>query len=52
MFKQFLTDESGQDFVDYAILIGLAAAVAMAVIPATRDAIISAFNKAIAALGA
>ncbi len=54
-FIGFLRDrrsEKGQDFPEYALILGTIAVVALAVLAPLRTAIINAFNFAIAALQA
>lgn len=57
-FKRFFhfirsaRSEKGQDFPEYALILGTVAVVALAVLAPLRQAIITAFNFAIAALQA
>ena len=51
-FKKFIVEESGQDFAEYALLLGAIAVVALAVISAYKTELMNAFNNAIAALQA
>jgi Flp pilus assembly pilin Flp len=44
--------QKGQDFAEYALILGTIAIVALAVLAPLREAIITAFNIAIAALQA
>ena len=48
--QQFLADDSGQDFAEYALILGAIAVVALAVIANYRSELTNAFNKAITAL--
>lgn len=50
--KKFIADPSGQDFAEYALLLGAIAVVALAVISAYKTELMEAFNNAIAALQA
>lgn len=50
LLKEFLADEEGQDFAEYALILGAIAVVAIAVIANYRDQLTNAFNKAIEAL--
>ncbi|MEJ2710658.1 MAG: Flp family type IVb pilin [Anaerolineales bacterium] len=45
-------DEKGQDFPEYALILGTIAVVALAVLAPLRQAILTAFNFAISALQA
>ncbi len=49
-FKRFLADDSGQDFAEYALILGAIGVVAIAVIVRYRDELIAAFNAGIEAL--
>lgn len=54
-FVQFVRSEhseKGQDFPEYALILGTVAVIALAVLAPLRQAIINAFNFAIAALQA
>lgn len=54
-FPRFLKrerSEKGQDFPEYALILGTIAIIALAVLAPLRTAIINAFNFAIAALQA
>jgi Flp pilus assembly pilin Flp len=54
-FMQYLRSDrsqKGQDFPEYALILGTIAIVALAVLAPLREAIITAFNFAIAALQA
>lgn len=48
----FLADSEGQDFAEYALLLGAIAVVALAVIASYKNELLNAFNRAIAALQA
>ncbi len=48
--KHFLADDSGQDFAEYALILGAIGVVAIAVIVRYRDELIAAFNAGIEAL--
>jgi len=48
--KRFLLDESGQDFAEYALILGAIGVVAIAVIVRYRNELIAAFNAGIEAL--
>ena len=50
--KRFLADSEGQDFAEYALLLGAIAVVALAVISSYKNELLNAFNRAIAALQA
>ena len=52
MLIQFMQEEEGQDFAEYALIIGAIAVVALAVLYNYRTELIAAFNAAIAALRA
>lgn len=49
-FLAFLKDDEGQDFAEYALILGAIAVVAIAVIANYRNQLTNAFNKAIEAL--
>jgi Flp pilus assembly pilin Flp len=51
-FLQSERSEKGQDFPEYALILGTIAIVALAVLAPLRTAIITAFNFAISALQA
>ena len=51
-FTRSERSEKGQDFPEYALILGTVAVVALAVLAPLRQAIITAFNFAIAALQA
>lgn len=48
--KAFLKDDEGQDFAEYALILGAVAVVAIAVIANYRTELTNAFNRAIEAL--
>ena len=50
--KRFLKDDHGQDFAEYALILGAIAVVALAVLASYKNELINAFNRAIAALQA
>ena len=50
IFQHFLQDDSGQDFAEYALILGAIAVVAIAVIANYRTELTNAFNTAIQAL--
>ena len=50
--RRFFQDEQGQDFAEYALILGAVAVVALAVLASYRQELINAFNKAIEALQA
>ena len=50
--KRFLADTEGQDFAEYALILGAIAVVALAVISSYKMELTNAFNQAIAALQA
>ena len=47
---EFLRDEEGQDFAEYALILGAVGVVAIAVIVRYREELIAAFNQGIEAL--
>ncbi len=47
---RFLRDENGQDFAEYALLLGAIGAIALAVISTFKDSITAGFNKGIEAM--
>jgi Flp pilus assembly pilin Flp len=49
---QFLSDEEGQDFAEYALILGAVGVVALAVIVRYRNELMAAFNQGIEALRA
>lgn len=51
LFK-FIKDQAGQDFAEYALLLGAVGVVALAVIVRYREELIAAFESGIAALRA
>ena len=52
--RRFLCDESGEDLIEYGLLVAFAASVAIAVVAADpigfKDALVAAFNRAVTAL--
>lgn len=48
--KRFILDESGQDFAEYALILGAIGVVAIAVIVRYRTELIAAFNAGIQGL--
>ena len=50
MFKRFIREEDGQDFAEYALILGAIGVVAIAVIARYRNELIAAFNAGIEAL--
>jgi Flp pilus assembly pilin Flp len=50
LLNDFVMDDTGQDFAEYALILGAIAVVAIAVIANYRNQLTSAFNKAIEAL--
>lgn len=49
---RFLVDEEGQDFAEYALILGAVGVVAIAVIVRYRNELIASFNQGIEALRA
>ena len=49
---KFLSDEEGQDFAEYALILGAIGVVALAVIVRYREELMAAFNQGIEALRA
>lgn len=49
---RFIKDEAGQDFAEYALILGAVGAVAIAVIARYKEELIAAFNTGIQALQA
>lgn len=49
---EFLLDEEGQDFAEYALILGAVGVVAIAVIVRYREELIASFNQGIEALRA
>jgi len=47
---KFVTDETGQDFAEYALILGAVGVVAIAVIVRYRTELMAAFNQGIEAL--
>jgi len=52
VFLKFLSDEEGQDFAEYALILGAVGVVALAVIVRYREELTAAFNQGIEALRA
>lgn len=52
LLTRFLQDSAGQDFAEYALILGAIAMVALAVISAYKAELLTAFQNAIAALQA
>jgi len=52
MIVTFLKDTEGQDFAEYALILGAVGVVAMAVISQYKEELIAAFNSGINALRA
>jgi len=50
LFKRFIREEDGQDFAEYALILGAIGVVAIAVIARYRVELIAAFNAGINAL--
>lgn len=50
--RQFVSDEEGQDFAEYALILGAIGVVAIAVIARYRNELIASFNSGIQALRA
>jgi len=50
LLQRFLHDEDGQDFAEYALILGAIGVVAIAVIARYRNELIAAFNAGISAL--
>lgn len=49
---QFILDDAGQDFAEYALILGAVGVVAIAVIVRYRNELMAAFNQGIEALRA
>jgi len=49
LFLRFVSDSEGQDFAEYALLLGAIAVVALAVISSYKEQLLAAYQKAIAA---
>jgi Flp pilus assembly pilin Flp len=47
---RFVTDEAGQDFAEYALILGAVGVVAIAVIVRYREELMASFNQGIEAL--
>ncbi len=52
LLLKFLSDEEGQDFAEYAMILGAIGVVALAVIVRYREELMAAFNQGIEALRA
>jgi len=52
LFLKFLADDEGQDFAEYALILGAVGVVALAVIVRYREELMAAFNQGIEALRA
>ena len=52
LIVRFLQDDEGQDFAEYALILGAIAVVALAVISQYKEELLNAFQTAIAALQA
>jgi Flp pilus assembly pilin Flp len=50
ILRRFLTDQEGQDFAEYALILGAVGAVAIAVIVRYRTELLAAFEQGIQAL--
>ena len=50
LFTKFLSDEEGQDFAEYAMILGAIGVVAIAVIVRYRNELLGAFEQGIEAL--
>ena len=50
LLKRFVREEDGQDFAEYALILGAIGVVAIAVIARYRNELIAAFNAGIEAL--
>ena len=50
LLKRFFREEDGQDFAEYALILGAIGVVAIAVIARYRNELIAAFNAGIEAL--
>ena len=50
LLKRFFFEEDGQDFAEYALILGAIGVVAIAVIARYRNELIAAFNAGIEAL--
>lgn len=50
LLKRFVTDEEGQDFAEYALILGAVGVVAIAVIARYRNELQAAFEAGIEAL--
>jgi len=50
LFKRFLTDESGQDIIEYALMIVLVALTVAGLDPGIRGAVSGVFSAAVSSL--
>ena len=50
LFKRFMREEDGQDFAEYALILGAVGVVAIAVIVRYREELMASFNQGIEAL--
>ena len=50
LLRKFILDEEGQDFAEYALILGAVGVVALAVIVRYRDELMASFNQGIEAL--
>ncbi len=48
--KRFVSEESGQDIVEYALMLVLVALVVVGAVPSIKDAVSKVFSKAVSAL--
>ncbi len=51
LVQEFLRDEAGQDLIEYALLAGMVAVAAGAVIPPVAPSVYQIYSKAISVLG-
>lgn len=51
LLRRFLTDESGQDIIEYALMIVLVALALAGLTPGVDDAVSEVFSEAVSALG-
>lgn len=47
---RFINEESGQDIVEYALMLVLVALVVVGAVPSIKDAVSTVFSKAVSAL--
>ena len=50
--KRFIQEESGQDIIEYALMIVLVALTIVGAVPNISDGVSTVFSKAVSALGA